>query len=178
MKAKRGKKFKTLHGWIKDILIASLIVIVLTQFGFQNLRVVGSSMTPTLLSGQLVIINKIAYRLTEPKLGDVIGFYTPGIREKVVKRIIGMPGDVIDYKEGILYVNQKAIQNLTQEKLRKRGDIEYPYQVPDNSYFVVGDNLNSSIDSRYKSIGCITKEQIIGKISLRVWPFWVNPLID
>ncbi|MGL6173251.1 MAG: signal peptidase I [Cellulosilyticaceae bacterium] len=178
MKAKREKRLKTLHGWIKDILIASLIVIVLTQFGFQNLKVVGSSMAPTLLSGQLVIINKIAYRLTEPKLGDVIGFYTPGIREKVVKRIIGMPGDVIDYKEGILYVNQKAIQNLTQEKLRKRGDIEYPYQIPNHSYFVVGDNLNSSIDSRYKSIGCITKEQIIGKISLRVWPFWVNPLID
>lgn len=178
MKVKRGKNFKTLQGWIKDILIASLIVIILTQFGFQNLRVVGNSMAPTLLSGQLVIINKIAYQLTQPKPGDIIGFYAPGVKEKVVKRIVGMPGDRIDYKDGTLYVNQKAIQSLTQEKLRKRGDIEYPYQIPQDAYFVLGDNLNSSIDSRYKSIGCITKEQIIGKISLRVWPFWVNPLLD
>lgn len=178
MEPRKKERVGIIKVWSRDILIAGIIVIMLTTFCVQSLRVVGGSMAPTLLNGQIVIINKTAYKFQEPKQGDIIGFYTESVQEKVVKRIVGMPGDMIDYKDGALYINQVPLEYMADEKIRPRGDIDYPYKVPINAYFVVGDNINSSIDSRYERIGCISKDNIIGKISLRVWPIWIKPLLE
>lgn len=176
----RAKKeaYKQLKDWGKDIIIAGVIVGFLTTFFIQNKRVVGNSMSPTLENNQMVIINKIIYRWEEVKQGDIIVFKLPDKNEKIVKRIVGLPGDKIDYNEGILYINDEPMNNKEIYYANDRGDIAYPYSVPEDYYFVVGDNLNHSIDSRYKEIGCVYEDYIIGRIDFRIWPFWNKPLIN
>lgn len=168
---------KELKGWIIDSAIALGIVVIATTFFIQNFKVVGNSMYPTLENRDLVIINKIIYRFKSPEKGDLIGFYDEKLDTKLVKRIIGKPGDVVDYREGAIYINGMALNDPDNYHVNDKGDLNYPYSVPENSYFVVGDNLNSSIDSRYQKIGCITKEHIVGRIEVRIWPFWRDPLL-
>lgn len=167
---------KELKGWIIDSAIALGIVVIATTFFIQNFKVVGNSMLPTLENGNFVIINKIIYRLKDPQRWDLVGFYEEKIDTKLVKRIIGMPGDVIDYRDGGIYVNGAALNDPRIYHVNDKGNLNYPFTVPENSYFVVGDNLNSSVDSRYSDIGCVTKSQIIGRIECRIWPFWKNPI--
>ncbi|MGL4344129.1 MAG: signal peptidase I [Cellulosilyticaceae bacterium] len=166
---------KELKGWVIDSAIALGIVVIATTFFVQNFRVVGNSMQPTLENRDLVIINKIIYRFKTPEERELIGFYDEHLNTKLVKRIIGMPGDVIDYREGAIYVNDIPVNDPQIHYVNDKGDLSYPYIVPENKYFVVGDNLNSSIDSRYQDIGCVADEQIIGRIEVRIWPFWNNP---
>lgn len=176
MKKAKKETYKQLRDWGKDIIIAALVVGLLTTFFIQNKRVVGNSMDPTLENNQMVIVNKIIYKWLNPKRGDIIVFKLPKKTEKIVKRIIGLPGDKIDYNEGILYVNAMPVNDKEVYYANDRGDIAYPYSVPPNHYFVVGDNLNHSIDSRYKQIGCVDEKYITGRVGLKSWPFWTKSL--
>ncbi|OON95231.1 MAG: signal peptidase I [Epulopiscium sp. Nele67-Bin005] len=151
---------------LKDVIIAIIICAVLLNVG-QIFQVQGDSMYPTLEDGQLVMLNKLYYKVSTPQVGHIIGTQIEDKDFNAVKRIIGVPHDIINYKEGILYVNDMPI-NLME--VRDRGDIEYPFVVPENEYFVLGDNLDESIDSRYEIIGCVSEENIIGKIGVRLWP--------
>ncbi len=131
-------------------------------------------MEPTLNNGEIVVL----FKTTKLERGDLCGFsYSNKI---LIKRVIGLPGDyiVID-EEGTVYVNNiKIDEPYISEKGLGECDIEFPYEVPQNEFFLMGDHRNTSIDSRSTVIGCIPQDQIIGKIFLKVWPVKNISLID
>lgn len=184
--ASLNKKPKTLFfwrgyilDWVIDIAIAAVIVYIITTFAFQNMYVIGNSMMPTLKHGETVLINKLTYRKNEPDRHDIVAFRHKDSSNKeinIVKRIIGIPGDTIELIENTIYLNNKKIEYFieehNQEDLDKIGNMEYPIVVPDNTYFVLGDNKYNSIDSRYQEIGMISSSELVGKIFVRIWPFW------
>ncbi|OOB77564.1 MAG: signal peptidase I [Epulopiscium sp. Nuni2H_MBin001] len=151
---------KQLMRFAKDVTIAFIATVLFTQFVLQNLQVRGHSMEPTLTDGQTILINKVYYKFNEPQVNDIVGFAVDTVEVKIVKRIIAVEGDVVDYIDGMLYVNEVAFARMDS------GDIQYPFTVPEGRYFVVGDNVDSSIDSRYQLIGVICLEDILGKIVL------------
>lgn len=148
------------------ILVAAASTLIAVYF-VRVLRVRGDSMSPNLNEGDLVV----AMRTRQFDPGDVIAFYYgPSI---LLKRVVGSPGDMIDIDEdGNVYVNGVMLEEpyLTYKDRGDYTDIEYPYQVPEKRYFVLGDNRKDSIDSRSFEIGAVTGEQIIGKLLFRIWP--------
>lgn len=142
------------------------IAVLITTLWVPVLRVFGSSMTPTLYEGNVVITVKTS----SLKPGDVIAFYYNN--SVLVKRLIGMPGDWIDIdEEGNVYLNGELLDEpYVDQKALGECNIELPCQVPENRVFVLGDHRSVSIDSRNTSIGFIPKEQLVGRIALRIWP--------
>ena len=162
------KKFiKTIFSTISSLIVVAAIAVLISMLFLPVLRVTGSSMTPTLHSDELVICNKhSAY-----SNGDVVAFY---LNNKILlKRVIGMPGDWINIEaDGSVFVNGKELDEpYVDEKAFGECDIEFPYQVPENRFFVMGDHRATSVDSRVASVGCIADEYIIGKVIFRLWPF-------
>lgn len=158
--------------FIKEIsvyVIIILIIILLKMYVISPIRVNGISMDPTLENGDIMILNKIGYRITKIKRFDIVVIKYKD--ELLIKRVIGLPGEKIKYVNNTLYVNGK--------KLDEEFDKTYTYNfslkeigsttVPDDSYFVLGDNREVSKDSR--SIGFIDRENIVGKSSLTLFPF-------
>ena len=147
------------------VVVAAVAVLVAVLF-LPILRIYGKSMNGTLDSGDVVVSIKTA----NLKTGDVIAFYYNN--NILVKRVIANPGDWVDIdKDGNVYVNNVKLEEpYLQEKNYGETNIELPYQVPDGKIFAMGDNRSVSIDSRNTSIGCISEEQIVGKIVYRVWP--------
>ncbi len=155
---------KSLQIVAKDLFIAIIIVFLIINFIGQFLQVKGQSMEPTLREGNFILINKLYYRFNEPQVDDIISFSTQSMSGHIVKRIIAVEGDTIEYFSGTLYVNGLPINDPDIHFARKRGDIDYPFIVPEGYFFTLGDNLNNSIDSRYEQIGLVEKKQINGKI--------------
>lgn len=147
------------------VVVAALAVLLATLF-VPVLQVSGSSMEPALSDGDVIVLLKTGSFET----GDLVGFYYQN--KLLLKRVIGGPGDVIDIdEEGNVSVNGEVLEEpYLAEKSLGETDITYPYQVPENRYFVMGDNRVTSIDSRSSAIGCIEVDQIVGKVVLRVWP--------
>lgn len=147
------------------ITVAAAAVLVATLW-LPVLRIYGSSMTPTLQDGEIVFSLKTD--TMEP--GDVIAFYYNN--KILIKRVIATPGEWVDIAEdGTVYVNDRLLNEpYVTEKAFGDADIELPYQVPDGQFFVMGDHRATSADSRHTAVGCITPDQIVGKIIFRVWP--------
>lgn len=147
------------------IVVAAFVILLATLF-IPVLRIYGQSMNNTLHSGELVV----ALKGSSFKTGDVIAFYYNN--NILVKRVIANEGDWVDIDlDGNVYVNQEKIDEPYLEvKAFGEPDIDFPYQVPDGRVFVLGDNRKVSIDSRHTSMGCVTSEQIVGRVSMRVWP--------
>ena len=147
------------------LVVAAIAVLIATQF-LPVLQVSGSSMEPTLADEDIIVLAKTNSFQT----GELCGFYWQN--KLLLKRIIGTPGDIIDIKEdGTVFVNGEEIEEpYVSEKALGECDLTFPYQVPENRYFVMGDHRTVSIDSRSSVIGCVEKEQIIGKVIMRIWP--------
>lgn len=147
------------------IVVAALAILVAMLF-LPVLRIYGESMNSTLKSGEYVVSFKEARFHT----GDVIAFYYNN--NILVKRVIANSGDWVDIDlDGNVYVNsQKVDEPYLNDKAFGEPDIDFPYQVPDERIFVLGDNRAVSVDSRHYAVGCVSSEQIVGKIVFRVWP--------
>lgn len=148
------------------LIVVAAVAILVAMLFLPVLRIYGESMNETLRSGELVVSVKGAHFET----GDIVAFYYNN--NILVKRVMANPGEWVDIDlQGNVYVNQKLVDEpYITEKSFGEPDIDFPYQVPDDRVFVLGDNRDVSIDSRYKSIGCVSSEQIVGKIVFRVWP--------
>ena len=163
----RHNFIKSLWSTVSSLIVVAAIAIIISTMILPVLKVTGTSMNPTLNNDEVLLCNK----LSDPKRGDIIAFYYNN--KVLIKRVIGLPGDVIDIAEdGTVYVNGEVLDEpYVNELAFGECDIVLPYQTPESRYFVCGDNRSISIDSRSTSIGCIAEENIIGKVFLRIYPF-------
>lgn len=163
---------------LKITLVALVFVIsisvLLAVLWVPVLRVIGTSMTPHLEENDIVVIRKTS----KFKTGDIIAFYYNN--KILLKRVIAGAGDVVDMdKDGNVYVNNVKIEEpYAVDKGKGECDIEFPYQVPEDSWFVLGDHRSTSIDSRSDEIGCIKQEDVMGKLFFRIYPFKKSMSVD
>jgi len=157
-------------GWVRDIAIAVIFVFLIFNFVGQKTNVVGKSMEPTLFDGDQLVIDKLSYRFGEVERFDIIVFpYEPKLY--YIKRVIALPGETVSIVDGEVLVNDEVIDDEFGFDIIMNYGNNLPLTVPDNEYFVMGDNRNKSSDSRYTDVGTIDKEDIIGKAIVRIWPF-------
>ncbi len=147
------------------IIVAAVSVLLATLF-LPVLQVSGSSMEPTLSDRDIILL----FKGEDFETGDLVGFYFQN--KLLLKRVIGGPGDMIDIEpDGTVYVNNEKIDEpYVTDRALGECDLDFPYQVPENRYFLMGDNRSTSIDSRTSVVGCIETDQIVGKVVVRVWP--------
>ena len=164
---KHKHRYRTvLKSTISTLIVVAAVAVLAATLWMPVLQIYGNSMTPTLKEGQIVV----SLKGSNLEQGDLVAFYVGN--KLLVKRVIAEAGEWFDItEEGVVFVNGKELDEpYLQEKAFGECDIELPYQVPESRYFLMGDHRTSSVDSRSSVIGCIDKEQIVGKIVFCVWP--------
>ena len=164
----RWKKayFKALRGTVAVLTYMAAVAALIATFVLPVLQIEGTSMEPTLVNGDIVLLAKT----TSFDRGDICGFSWNN--KILIKRVIGIPGDWIEIDtDGTVYLNgEKLDEPYAQQIAFGECDLEFPFQVPQEQYFVLGAMRESSIDSRNTLVGCVEHDQIIGKIFFRIWP--------
>ena len=160
-------KYRTvLKSTVYTLIVVAAVAVLIATLVLPVLQISGESMEPSLSNGEIVVL----FKTKKFERGDLCAFYYSN--KILIKRVIGLPGDqiVID-EEGTVYVNSEPLDEpyITQKALGEC-DIEFPYEVPEQQLFVLGDKRESSIDSRSTVIGCIARDDILGRIFLKVWP--------
>ena len=157
---------KTMKSTVFSLITASAVAVLVATLWLPVLQIFGNSMAPTLSEGQIVVSAKVR----DMKPGDIVAFYYGN--KVLVKRYIAGPGSRVEIAEdGTVTVDGVALDEpYLEEKALGICDLEFPYQVPENSYFVMGDKRETSIDSRSSVIGCVGDNQIVGKIFCKFWP--------
>lgn len=151
---------------ILETLVLSVVLFVSINLISARIRVDGASMEPTLVSGEYVIVSRISYRLGNPHRGDIIVFHFPrDPKEEYIKRLIGLPGDEVEVRNGSVYVNG---QPLDEGYLKVKMDYSGAWRVPADQLFVLGDNRNNSSDSH--DWGTVPMDYVVGKAILVYWP--------
>ncbi|MGI6486073.1 MAG: signal peptidase I [Thermoanaerobacterales bacterium] len=160
---------KEIFEWIKAIAFAFILALFIRGYVFEPMIVPTGSMIHTIEIDDRILVNKFIYRFQEPKLNDIVVFrYPDNPKEIFVKRLIGMGGDTIEIKQGKLYRNDVLIEEpYLNEKMI--GDFG-PYSIPEEHYFMMGDNRNNSKDSRFWETRYVSRENIVGKAVYRIWP--------
>lgn len=156
-----------------EVVVAILLAVLLIVFGFEKTQVNGKSMDPVLKDGDVIFVSKIAYIGFKPKRNDVIVYRQDGKEHSYnsVKRVIGLPGEKVQIKDGKVYINDKEYKEMNKvDAMISGGVAEDPIELDKGEYFVLGDNRNQSEDSRYSSVGMIKKKEIVGKAWLRLKP--------
>ena len=164
--AYRSRYTRVLRSTIYALVVVAAVAVLLATLFLPVLQVSGDSMNPTLQDKDVIVLVKSG----SLKTGDLCGFYWQN--KLLLKRVIGLPGDIISLDEnGVVTVNGTVLDEPYVDELALgECDIKFPYQVPENRYFVLGDHRATSIDSRGSVIGCVEKNQIVGKVFIRVWP--------
>ena len=160
---------KEMVEWLKTIIFALLIAFLVRNYLFQPYRVQMGSMQPTLHNNDLIMVNKIVYRINPPKRGDIVVFNPPGNTSNIhyIKRVIGLPGESIEVKNGKVFINQTELIEPYLSQIDTPGMVG-PVVLGENEFFVLGDHRNNSMDSR--DFGAITKDHIHGKTMFVLWP--------
>ena len=162
-----------LGGWLVYILLIIGLTYLIITFVGQRTMVSGSSMETTLQDGDNLIVDKISYRFRDPKRYDIIVFpYKYEEDTYYIKRIIGLPGDTVQVIDGYVYINGKKLdEHYGAEVMEDPGIAAEPIKLGDDEYFVLGDNRNHSSDSRVASVGVLTRDMLIGRAWVRIYPF-------
>lgn len=157
---------RTLKSTVFALVTAAAAAVLVATLWLPVLQIFGASMTPTLQEGQIVVSVKV----DEMEPGDIVAFYYGN--KVLIKRYIAGPGTWVDIREdGTIVLDGEVLEEpYLQEKAFGICDLELPYQVPEGTYFLVGDQRETSVDSRHSSVGCVAGDQIVGKIVYRVWP--------
>lgn len=181
-----GRKKSALREWIESIIIAFILAVVIRTFVVQAFKIPTGSMRPTLLEGDIILVNKFLYgakipftdlrlpKVRDPQRGDCIVFiYPENPKKDFIKRLVGLPGEVLEIRSGTIFINGKPVLDPVFSKIYyyNKGDLAEEGKVtiiPQDSYFVLGDNSASSQDSRYW--GFVPKQNILGKAILIYWP--------
>lgn len=172
--------------WIKALLIAFILAFVIRSFVFSPIVVDGPSMLPTLHDRDKMIVNKLLYRINEPKRFDIVVFHATSQKD-FIKRVVGLPGEHVMIENGLLHINGQVIE----EPFTKNKEEAYLYEtedfrleeipgghetIPKGYILVLGDNRNNSTDSR--TIGLISMDEIVGKASLVFWPYKRTQIVE
>lgn len=161
------QRYRTvLRSTICTLIVVAAVAVLVATIWMPVLQIYGSSMTPTLSEGDIVV----CFKTSDIKRGDLVAFYLGN--KLLVKRCVALPGQTVDIDgDGNVTLDGVPLDEpYVTEKSLGDCNIELPYQVPDNRYFCMGDHRKTSVDSRNTAVGCVTEEQIVGKIAFRVWP--------
>lgn len=166
------RKVRSALLWVFEIAVALLLSAVFAFFMCRSTVVQESSMEPMLKAGDKVLVNTAAYRFSSPKRGDIIAFRLDEDSNSSIhiKRIIGLPGETVLIHEGKVTIDGETYEEEDMPAIENPGTAEKPMTLGKNEYFVLGDNRNSSEDSRYSTIGMVKEDNIVGKVWLRTAP--------
>jgi signal peptidase I len=157
------------RGWLKDILLAVVIAFLMVVFLYQPVKVEGTSMQPELLDQERIFVNKFVYHFEEIHRSDIVVFWYPKDPSKsFIKRVLGVPGDVVSIREGQVYINGQLVEERYVPQGYQDVDSYPPVRVREGYYYVLGDHRNASNDSR--SWGLVPRKYIYGKAVFRYWP--------
>ena len=165
-----SEKFKEILKTLITYLIIIFLVVIIRIFFIDPVRVDGRSMDTTLQNGEIMLLNKITYKRHEIKRFDIVVINDGN--KYIIKRVIGLPGETISYKDGKLYINDKEVNDPYPSSETDDFSIEDigHKKVPGDTYLVMGDNRNDSLDSRYPQVGVIKRDKILGRARLVIWP--------
>ena len=169
-------KWKELWDWVKSILIAIVLALIIRLFLFEVFVVEGRSMYPTLHETERLMVNKIIYRFGQPQIGDIIVFeYEPG--RDFIKRVIGLAGDIVEINNGRVYLNGNLLDEPYLLDDMDMADFG-PVEVPPGFMFTMGDYRINSMDSRDPRVGFVSLDRLKGKAFFIFWPPWDARTID
>lgn len=167
-----GVMFKNIIRLLFTILIAVALAFVLINYVGERTKVSGHSMEPHLYDHDQVMLDKITYRIRDPKRYEIIVFPGPeGGDQFFVKRVIALPGETVKIAKGKVYVNNKEIKDYSKDHTTNPCELKGKIKLSNDEYFVLGDNRDNSNDSRYKEVGPVKRSKIIGRIIFRFYPF-------
>ncbi len=168
----KNKSWRFIYDWLDSLIYAIILILIIFAFIVRVVGVNGDSMNPTLTSGDWLTVSAIT---DEIETGDVVVITQPNsLNEPLIKRVIAKGGDTvdIDFIEGVVTVNGIALyEEYIAEPTNRQGDYVYPLEIPEGYLFVLGDNRNNSLDSRFKTIGLIDERYVLGVANARLYPF-------
>ena len=159
--------------WLLSIVLAILVFFIVRTFVFRVAQVTGNSMEPTLAHGDMVLLNRFNFFFSSPRVGDIVAFppYEDDPTRFYIKRIVALPGDIVDLIDNAFFINGVLLEDdFSDDPIISFGDVHFPLEVEDGQYFVLGDNRNGSMDSRFVNVGTVPAEVMVGRVSLRIWP--------
>ena len=168
---KKGVFLKELLQWAAAIILAAAVAIAADHFLIVNAQIPSGSMENTIMPGDRIIGNRLSYAFADPERFDIIIFRYPDDESQLfIKRIVGLPGETVEITDGKIYIDGSAEPLDDVETKEPTSGTFGPYKVPEDSYFVMGDNRNNSLDSRFWENTFVSRDEILGKAVFRYWP--------